>query len=334
MMRAIRYKPTMLPRLRFRHGAALYVLVFSTTLIVSLLGLAGIAIVRIERLQAGVVDDMLRARTNARSAVELALRVIANDPNWRTTYANGVETTAQTLGANGRGTVSWTITDSDGNLTDLDTNLFIHGIGRVGDAVQVSCLKVETVSSAPAQLRDYDNLLNILNLKNEKPDDKKSFGQYLKVSLPADAVGWKITSFQFFGKKENSNRTLKARIYEPLGSKLPSSTVIDAVDVNSDSFTLSSGWQTITFSGDYLLEPDQGVCIALESSEIQPPIRFDYYDGGVAEANSGFLSGDPGWDTFATNKAMRYRVFGVYVTAEGELKPIMGTWQRQASPDP
>ncbi len=138
MMKAIRHKPTLSPRLRFRTGAALYVMVFSTTLIVSLLGLAGIAIVRIERLQAGGCDDMLRARLNARSAVELALRVIANDPNWRTTYSNGVETTTQALGANGRGTVSWILSDSDGSLTDGDTALRLKGIGRIGDVVQVS----------------------------------------------------------------------------------------------------------------------------------------------------------------------------------------------------
>ena len=319
-------------RLRFRNGAALYVLVLTTTLIVSLLGLAGIAIVRIERMQAGGVDDLLRARANARSAVELALRVVANDPNWRTTYASGVETTPQTLGANGRGTVSWTITDSDGNLIDLDANLYIHGIGRVGDAVQVSSLQVEAVASSPGELRSYDNVLNILNLLNEKPDDDESYGQYLKVSLPANAIGWRITSVQLYCQRENGNSVLKARIYVPLGSNLPSSTVIDAVDINSNSFSSAPGWQTITFSGEYLLEPNDGVCIALESTESQPPIRFDYYDGGVSEANSAFITGDPGWNTYDTDMAMRYKVFGVYVTAAGELLPIPGTWQRQAAP--
>jgi hypothetical protein len=134
------------PTRQHRRGGALYIAVISTALIVSLLGLAGLSIVRIERNQASNMNDRNIARSNARSAVELALRVVANDSNWRNTYTNGVETTPQSLGPNGRGTVSWILEDTDGSLTDADTSLRLKGVGRVGNTVQVSSVRVETAS--------------------------------------------------------------------------------------------------------------------------------------------------------------------------------------------
>jgi hypothetical protein len=122
---------------------ALYALVVITALLCSVLGLAGLTVVRLEREGMQGSSDILDARQNARSAVELALRVLANDTNWRTNYSNGVETALQSLGASGTGTVSWMIEDIDGDLTDSDTELRIHGIGRVGNTVQVSSLQLD-----------------------------------------------------------------------------------------------------------------------------------------------------------------------------------------------
>lgn len=141
-------KSTPHPRNHARRGAALYALVMITALLCSVLGLAGLSVVRLERKQMQGSTDILDARQNARSAVELALRVLANDTNWRTNYSNGVETTPQTLGASGTGTVSWMLEDTDGSLTDTDTDLRIHGIGRVGSTVQVSSLQVDGTTPA------------------------------------------------------------------------------------------------------------------------------------------------------------------------------------------
>lgn len=142
MKHRVRPKGRSFRKLR-RRGTALYMAVLSTTLIVSLLGLAGLSIVRIERKQESISSDRLVALANARSAVEIALRVIANDSDWRNTYTNGVETTPQSLGPKGTGTISWVLEDSDGSLTDADTNLRLKGVGRVDNTVQVSSIKLE-----------------------------------------------------------------------------------------------------------------------------------------------------------------------------------------------
>lgn len=114
----------------------------STALIVSVLGLAGLTVLRIERKQMDVGSHRDVARMHANSAVELALRVIADDPSWRTNHTNGVETTPQSLGAGSTGTLSWILEDSDGSLSDADTDLRLKGIGRVGNTVQVSSVKL------------------------------------------------------------------------------------------------------------------------------------------------------------------------------------------------
>ncbi len=125
-----------------RRGAALYISVMSTAVLVSLLGLAALNIVRIERRATLLDADRIAARSNADSAVELVLAVLANDPNWRTNYTSGVETAPQSLGAAGSGSLSWMLEDSDGNLSDADLDLHLKGIGRVGSSVQVSDVRL------------------------------------------------------------------------------------------------------------------------------------------------------------------------------------------------
>ena len=135
--------PSQRSRRHHRRGAALYVAVMFTALIVSLLGLSGLTLVRVERERAALCTDRLMAMRNARSAVELALVVISNDSDWRNTYTNGDETTPQLIGASEQGMVSWVLEDSDGSLTDADTELRLHGVGRVGGAVQVRSVEIE-----------------------------------------------------------------------------------------------------------------------------------------------------------------------------------------------
>lgn len=130
---------------RPRRGTALYLTVLSTALIVSLIGLAGLTIVRVERRQIDVSRDRRIARVHARSATELALRAIANNPNWRTSYSHGVETAPMSLGASSVGTLSWMLTDSDGLLTDADVNLRLKGIGRIGNTVQMNNVRITPV---------------------------------------------------------------------------------------------------------------------------------------------------------------------------------------------
>ncbi|MCA8990188.1 MAG: hypothetical protein KDA78_21245, partial [Planctomycetaceae bacterium] len=130
-----------------RRGAALYLAVMGVSLLVSLLGLAGLKLVQLERHQIQQQNNRIAASQYAGTALALAKLKMQNDPNWRTTYANGVESPLYPLDSSGRGTISWRLVDTDGSLSDRDTNLKLLGIGRIGNAVQVSCVDL-TVSNA------------------------------------------------------------------------------------------------------------------------------------------------------------------------------------------
>ena len=82
------------------------------------------------------------ARSHARSGVELALQRINTDPSWRSNYTNGVETTVLSLGSGSTGSVSWSLTDTDGELDNSDGVLRLRGSDRIGSTVQVSSVEV------------------------------------------------------------------------------------------------------------------------------------------------------------------------------------------------
>lgn len=142
-MKRSRYKPISVHR-RLRGGAALYSLVVFNALLVGLLGLSALSVVRIERNRNVASSDLLQARRQAASAVELAALDIRHDPHWRVNYTHDVE--ASSLAFH-KGTLSWRVKDLvDGNLANnAEDQILIQGIGRVGEAVWV-----ETVQAIPA----------------------------------------------------------------------------------------------------------------------------------------------------------------------------------------
>ncbi len=239
------------PPQSLRRGAALYVAVTGTTMIVSVLALSAMAIVRIERQQAVSTNERQIARSHARSGVELALQRINSDPSWRSNYANGVETTVPSLGNSSSGSISWSLSDTDADLDNSDGVLRLKGIGRVGDTVQVSSVQIRAGEVA-GLLRSYDNTLGAAS---DDVSSSKWWGQYFKPNLPADANGWVVTSVQV-RIKQNVARWFSVRLYGAGGGNVPSGTVIESLDVHSSSVPLTFTWYTIPFAGSTWLEKD------------------------------------------------------------------------------
>ncbi|MBA3484664.1 MAG: hypothetical protein H0T51_22905 [Pirellulales bacterium] len=308
---------------RIRRGAALYVAVTGTAMIVSVLALSSMAIVRIERRQAVAVNSGLVARANARSAVELALLRINSTPAWRTTYSNNVETAAKPLGAASDGTVSWKLRDSDGDLDNSDAVLTLKGIGRVGTTVQVSSVEIRA-GETPGMMRNYE-LTNDAGGSEDDLQNNKWWGQYFKSSIPANANGWRITSAQIRARRNNTSRIFRVRLYAAGGGNIPNGTMIESVDVNSNSVPTTLSWVTIPFAGTTPLDASQAVNLAIETTASQSPIKISYRDGSVSAPNSALLRGDPDWETFETDKALQYRVNGAYTTSD-DVAPVAGTW--------
>lgn len=297
----------------------LYVAVTTTTMIVSVLGLTALSIVRLERRQGAAINERLHARMHSRSAVEWALRALATYPTWRSGLAHGIETTPAPLAANGVGTVSFSVVDSDFNLTNPDVSLRLKGFGRVGNSVQVSSIEL-AATEVSGMLRNYE----LANDSGHSLDDVKSdkwFAQFFRPTLPTGANGWRITGAEVRIRRQNTNRAFQVRLYRTSVT----GPVLESVDFNSNAVSTSLVWFPVTFSGGTWLAADESACLAVESASSTAPIRISYKASGVSESQSGLVRGSPAYGAREADKALQYRIHGVYSTSA--VQPVAGTWQ-------
>ena len=186
-----------------------------------------------------------------------------------------------------------------------------------------------TDASAASLLKSYSGSGNTDQLV-----DNKWWAQYLKPTLPADAVSWRVTRAEFYCDKGNGNRDFDVVLYAPDGSNMPSTTVIDSVAANSNDFSNGPIWQGVDFTGTATIPAGDGVCLALETTAGGTPMNVDFLNSGVTDADSAMITGNPTWQTYDTDKALLCRVYGVYYTASGVAKPLTiepGTWRQVES---
>ncbi len=313
-----------------RSGAALYILVVTMSVLISMIGLTGMNLMRLQRDQMLTGVEMQRARLLSRSAVELAFDKVKNDSNWRTTYTSGLETTALNLNANMSGTISWILQDSDGSLSNGDINLKLLGIGRINNTVQVSSIDLSAeLEVGPQEFRSYTSLIS----SNSKTIlDTHHAGQYFKVTLPAEATSWKVTEVDLYLERDIINEKFNIRIAQANASELPTATTYDITEVSSNDVPFSASWMTIPFSGNPRISPSQGVCLMLEHDRMIAPTLYYYKQGGVSQTNSAYISGPPGGLTNSSNSSILYRVRGVYYIGSVTPSAVAGTWQWSAIP--
>lgn len=102
-------------KLARRNGFS-YIAVLGTSLIVGTMALGSLSVLRIQSRASLDAINSIKARENGRTAAELGRFNFSNDPNWRTTYSNGILFTNRSTG---NGKMSATIQDPvDNNLGD------------------------------------------------------------------------------------------------------------------------------------------------------------------------------------------------------------------------
>ena len=118
-----------------RRGAAIYIVVLGTALLVSLLGLSALLAKRVQRRMAEDAADVAEARLYAQAAVEMGMVRIENNSAWRTAFPNGVWEADQAI-ASGTYTLHG-VDPTDADLTDsIDDPVVLTGIGFKGRATQ------------------------------------------------------------------------------------------------------------------------------------------------------------------------------------------------------
>lgn len=137
----------------YSRRASVYVLVIGSSTLLAVIGLAALTGVRIQRKNLAGTHDFAEARVYAQSAVEIGMRIMTTDSEWRTNHSNGTWRTAQPMG---NGTYSLEVVDpADSDLQDSkEEPVVITGIGMKGDAkhkvsvtltsdqIGLSCLQV------------------------------------------------------------------------------------------------------------------------------------------------------------------------------------------------
>lgn len=123
-----------------------YVLVLVSVMIVTVVGLSGMAVIASERRSAQLDAEAEQARLHAHSAVEAGLLIIASDADWRTNSGGGNWLNAKAVGA---GLMSLDVADpGDGDVADSpDDPVTLTGTGEQGAARQ----KVSVTLVARAQ---------------------------------------------------------------------------------------------------------------------------------------------------------------------------------------
>lgn len=137
-------------RHRNRHPRAgyLYVGVLTTALIVGLIGVSAMSVARVKFDAAQRQSHLSSAQALARSAIEDAVIQINADASWRTNLTSGVEYPDPAHNLAG-GSYTWSIVDSDGDLTDDDADaVWLTGTGQVGDAVFVETVMLQPTGAA------------------------------------------------------------------------------------------------------------------------------------------------------------------------------------------
>ena len=101
---------------RCRNRGSIYLFVLASSLIITIIGMGSLFAVRVQSRSARTAEAATHVRLCAQSALELGLLMVTQDPNWRTTQANGHWLSGTSLGD---ATLSLEGIDPlDGDLTD------------------------------------------------------------------------------------------------------------------------------------------------------------------------------------------------------------------------
>jgi len=118
-----------------RCAGSTYLLVLATSMLVTIIGLASLFAVRVQRRSAQIAKDSACARFYSQAAVELGLLFVSQDPNWRTTRPNGAWLSNKPLGS-GSFTLEG-IDPADGNLGNSKyDSAVLTGTGLSGQTCQ------------------------------------------------------------------------------------------------------------------------------------------------------------------------------------------------------
>lgn len=128
--------------MRVKRRGTIYILTLGTALIVAMLASAALLAVRAQRRQAELTQEMIQARCNAHTGLEMALFRFENNSAWRTLLTADTWATPAALRY---GTYAFTGSDpEDGTLANCDFDpVLITAVGTCGAATQKLAVRLK-----------------------------------------------------------------------------------------------------------------------------------------------------------------------------------------------
>jgi len=140
-----------------RHRGSVYLATLGASMLVTILGVSALMTVRLQRQTTTLDRDAAQAAVYARSAVEVALRQVQNDANWRSGHTHDAWRSDI---AHDRVRYTWKFASTAGNsLTGFPNDpVRVYGRATVGDAV-----RIESVLLRPIDLKGTTPGTNVLD---------------------------------------------------------------------------------------------------------------------------------------------------------------------------
>jgi hypothetical protein len=190
-----------------RRGS-IYLLALGVSTLVTVIGLTALMTIRANQRVARQTGARAAAQSLALSAVEHAITVLNDTPQWRTMLTHDVEAAKVALGQ--QGTFAWKLIDEfDGDLSnDASQPVRLQGIGRSGQAVQMYGVELQPVKTPLSCLTAcvHGNGTITFNGATVQADQPVSTNSSMnasntKINAPAQAAG-QITGVTYNGTKE------------------------------------------------------------------------------------------------------------------------------------
>lgn len=318
---------------RLRRGT-IYVVVMGVAATVSLIGMSGLMVARLQLRRAAEANAWTEAGDLALAGIELGIARISANATWRTTYTNNTETAPISMGS---GTFTFKLVDAALGITGGDGNLNnnaydpvrLHGIGRVGNTVRA--YSVQLIGDVP-----LDILRTTVATKG-----------YLNVTVPVTAAGGPLSTNGLYTRGDTTTGNVEAgsvtgagTIYGGLASPsaakaMPDPTVFDAYRRLATTIPFGGGgnWTmsapllsanvnpfsaTTNPNGIYYINASGPV--TLNITHIKGTLVIDCQDGVTIQINSAMY-----WEPHTTDLPILLIRHLTTSKAQDSISPLSGT---------
>ena len=288
------------PSTHARRRGTVYVVVIGVATTVSLIGMSGLMVARLQMRRAAEANAWTEAGDLALSGIELGITRVNAAANWRTSFQNNVEITPIAIGG---GTVSFKLVDAALGLAGGDGNLAnngfdpvrLYGIGRVGKTVRV--YSAQLIGDVP-----LDALRTTVAASG-----------YLTVKVPTVAKGGPLSANGLYSRNDTTTGAIEAgsisgtgvvygTITAPSAAKaMPDPSVFDAYKrlatpiawAGGSVFTLAGqelssavnpvAGGTLNAQGVYCVDVPAGGKLKITTSYIRATLVVDCGDGAIVQ---------------------------------------------------